>query len=475
MSWQSLAYLPLCDAKRCKAVSHGRDCLTIYPHVSSSKPSKPSTISMLSLETDFDLVHDLSRLFKDIAAEESALQLSPPSGPKPTPPHPDAPPSDRGLTVVGAEKGYLLLAFDGYSKEKQTVATWIGLYDLRTGLHRVVYRHYAPIRVVNASLSEGGTLLVWSPRPSDLISACTYITIEVNTPESREERYVTCLMELNQRGRVYYLCSSYGSFQRAQFIHSDPPKPSSPSASLSTSSPSASFSTSSPGRSPPRNTVKHFLLLFVHPDRIDLYTFVTDEKQEQWRILEQPKKGNAIVWKFKWAQWSSRNRTLYYLTTQDKGTYFLQARRFSSNPSDPSSAITYSREGVILPDEASDSLGANAANRTYDYHRCLHTVSDCHLDIELVRVPQTDDAYNARAVLCLCRQIVNPTLREVWVVGLTFDEEDVQTEAREVRVRVPVGEEGDEGEQIAEGRRRRVVLGRLGELAVGLRVTMMKS
>lgn len=115
---------------------------------------------MLSLETDFDLVHDLARLFKDIAAEEeSALQLSPPSGPKPTAPHPDAPHSNRGLTVVGAEKSYLLLAFDGYSKEKQTVATWIGLYDLRTRLHRVVYRHYAPIRVVNASLSEGGTLL----------------------------------------------------------------------------------------------------------------------------------------------------------------------------------------------------------------------------------------------------------------------------------------------------------------------------
>lgn len=56
------------------------------------------------------------------------------------------------------------------------------------------------------------------------------------------------------------------------------------------------------------------------------------------------------------------------------------------------------------------------------------------------------------------------------MVGLTFDEEDMQAGAREIRVRVPVGEEGGEEavkrEQMAEGRQLRLVLGRLGEFAV---------
>ncbi|RUS34795.1 hypothetical protein BC938DRAFT_478504, partial [Jimgerdemannia flammicorona] len=371
---------------------------------------------MLSFDTDFDLIHDLTPLFRNVIAEEVvALQTSPAKAPLHKP-------LDRGLTIVGVEKAYLLLAFDGYNGEKQTTATWIGLYDLRTALHRIVYKHYTLIHVVNASMCDGGNML-----------ACTYSTIEPNIHSSREERYITCLIELSQHCRVYHLCSSNGSFQRAQFLHTDPAKPSSPTPSATTSS------TSSASHSSPASTVKHSLLLFVHPDRIDLYTFVMGEKQGQWRILEQPKKGNSLVCGFLWAQWSVQNRTLYYLTAQDKDLYVLHARRFGSNPIDPSQVTTHNRKGVVLPGNSLGSAGNDTPKRTYDFTRCLRVVSEAHFDVEIVRIPQGDDITHGRTALCLIRQTANPVAREVWLAGLAFDEEDVRREAREVRVQVPWG------------------------------------
>ncbi|RUP52354.1 hypothetical protein BC936DRAFT_145880 [Jimgerdemannia flammicorona] len=324
---------------------------------------------MLSFDTDFDLIHDLTPLFRNVIAEEVvALQTSPAKAPLHKP-------LDRGLTIVGVEKAYLLLAFDGYNKEKQTTATWIGLYDLRTALHRIVYKHYTLIHVVNASMCDGGNML-----------ACTYSTIEPNIHSSREERYITCLIELSQHCRVYHLCSSNGSFQRAQFLHTDPAKPSSPTPSATTSS------TSSASHSSPASTVKHSLLLFVHPDRIDLYTFVMGEKQGQWVRIGWLGNSSVVLGKRDIADLLTRRSVskedpraaeegqltrlrISVGTVLNQDLYVLHARRFGSNPIDPSQVTTHNRKGVVLPGNSLGSAGNDTPKRTYDFTRCLRVVS----------------------------------------------------------------------------------------------------